>query len=59
MNQELNKKKAEKERMYVMFVILGVLVATLSWKITHEIVVSRGMQQYYEEKMECAESMHK
>ena len=59
MNRENNKKKVEKERLYVMFVILGVLVATLSWKITHEIVVSRGMQHYYEEKMECVEFLRK
>ncbi len=45
--------------MYAMIIILGVSVFLLSWQIVHEIVVSKGMQHYYEEKMECAESLHK
>jgi len=52
MNQEIKKKKAEKERMYMMFIIFGLLVVFLSWKITHEIVVLKGMQQYYQSKVE-------
>ena len=54
----MNAKKVKKEKMYAMIIILGAFAFLLSWHIVHESMVSKGMQHYYEEKMECAESLH-
>lgn len=50
MKQENNVNKAKRDEMYAMIIILGVLVFLLSWQIAHKLVVSKGMQHYYEEE---------
>ena len=59
MYRDMNAKKVKKEKMYAMIIILGAFAFLLSWQIVHESKVSKGMRHYYEEKMECAESLHK
>ena len=48
MHQEAKRKNNVKDKLHAVLVVIAVVVAMLSCKITHEIVVSRGMLQYYE-----------